>query len=225
MSTSRSTKNHRVRLKLLLREDLDPDCIPLGAVLALVSISEFDTLEFYLNFLLDRGLHPSDIHEILLQSHLFAGFPRAITGLEIFVRSLRNQGLDLRDFRNMESHKREKRLRRGRKLFEKVYRNNAKAVLKSLRSLSPQYDRWVLEDAYGCVLSRPFLSGKVRELCAVAALTVTGGPRQLRSHIMGAVNVGAHAGEVENVIRSMDALVSGKKIDDALEIMAELDLK
>lgn len=225
MSISSSTKNHHMRLKLLLREDLDPGCIPLGAVLALVSIGEFDALDFYLNSLLDRGLHPSDIHEILLQSHLFAGFPRAITGLEIFVRSLRNHGLDLKEFRNMEGHKREKRRHRGRKLFEKVYRNNAKAVLKSLRSLYPRYDRWVLEDAYGRVLSRPFLPGKVRELCAVAALTVTGGPRQLRSHIMGAVNMGAHAGEVERVIRSMDALVSSKKIDDALEILAELDLK
>ena len=99
------------------------------------------------------------------------------------------------------------------------------SVLKTLDLLSPHYDRWVLEDAYGRVLSRPFLSGKTRELCAVGALTVTGGTKQLSSHIKGALHMGARSDEVKGMIRNMEALTENKKINVALEILATLDLK
>jgi alkylhydroperoxidase/carboxymuconolactone decarboxylase family protein YurZ len=91
--------------------------------------------------------------------------------------------------------------------------------------LHPHYDRWVLEDAYGRVLSRPFLPLKVRELCAVAALTVSGVPMQLRSHIMGAFHQGARHDEVDGIIRNMQILTDTKKIDDAIEILGTMDLK
>jgi 4-carboxymuconolactone decarboxylase len=110
-------------------------------------------------------------------------------------------------------------------LFRKVYRHNARAVLNSLHALHPLYDRWVLEDAYGRVLSRSLLAGRTRELCAVAALTVSGVPQQLRSHIMGAIHLGARPEEVEGMIRSMEALEDGKKIHVALEILTGLNLK
>lgn len=199
--------------------------LPLGLVLALISIGEFGHLKFLLKSMLEKKLQPGPIMEILLQSHLFAGFPRAINGLTLFVELLEAQGIDgTRLAPSEDGLDAEDRRVRGRALFSRVYGNNADAVLESLHSLHRDYDKWILEDAYGRVLARPHLGGKTRELCAVAALTACGVRKQLCSHILGAVNLGASREEVAASIRSVGAVVEGKKIDDALEILATLDL-
>lgn len=213
------------RLKPLLGPDLTPQCTPLGVVLALVSISDFSSLKFYLNAILENQLNPSDIYEILLQSHLFSGFPRAITGLQIFHQVLMDRGMNPEEHFNEAPQPSEEMGAIGLKLFNKVYRKKSEAVLNSLHSMHPGYDRWVLEDAYGRVLSRPFLSGKTRELCAVAALTATGCLRQLMSHINGALNLGATNEEIICVIQNMSSIVEEKKIQDALEICDKLKVK
>lgn len=48
----------------------------------------------------------------------------------------------------------------------------------------------MVEEGYGKVLGRPGLSLLARELCIVALLTVLDVPRQLYSHLRGALNVG-----------------------------------
>ena len=103
--------------------------------------------------------------------------------------------------------------------------HTADLVRGTLRTFHPAYDQWILEDAYGRVLSRPGLTGLTRELCAVAALTVTGAPSQLRSHIMGAFHLGAAPKDIQTMIRWMAPLTDKKKIDDALEIYADNLLK
>jgi alkylhydroperoxidase/carboxymuconolactone decarboxylase family protein YurZ len=220
------TKDDLIRLEPLLRDGLKPDCLPLGAIMALVSVGRFEALKHILRSLLETGWNPSTLQEILLQSHLFGGFPRAIGGLQIFDGLARDRGLNPHRFcKKNRGPSGAHRLRRGKNLFQKVYGPNTRAVLKSLHSIHPQYDRWILEDAYGRVLSRPFLSARTRELCAVAALTVMGIPKPLRSHIMGAIRLGASPEEVEGMIHGMMALVERKKIHLALEILKGLDLK
>jgi 4-carboxymuconolactone decarboxylase len=210
--------------KQALEKALDQEeFIPLGLVLALVSIGRFNLLHFLLKSMLEKKLQPGAIREILLQSHLFAGFPRAINGLTLFAELVDELRIDIATAD--ESPEAGDRRSRGRALFSRVYGNNAEAVLESLHSLHPDYDKWILEDAYGRVLARPHLAGKTRELCAVAALTACGVRKQLCSHILGAVNLGASPEEVASSIRSVGAVVDEKKIDDALEILASLDLK
>jgi 4-carboxymuconolactone decarboxylase len=51
-------------------------------------------------------------------------------------------------------------------------------------------------DGYGKVLSRPGLDLVRRELCIVAVCAVAKQDRQLQSHLHGALNVGASAGQI-----------------------------
>jgi len=217
----KSTSYNPDRLARLLAKDINPKHIPLGAILAMVSTSMFRDLEFYLNTVITRGLSPSDIYEILLQSHLFAGFPRAINSLEIFESLLLKNGIDPSEHFNKEDKDHANKARKGLDLFKKVYGDNSAAVLKTLDSLHPGYDIWILEDAYGRILSRPYLSGKTRELSAVAALTTTGGVKQLQSHIKGAFNLGATLDEVAGAIRSIEDLSDKETIKSALDIAAK----
>ncbi len=57
-----------------------------------------------------------------------------------------------------------------------------------------------LEEGYGKVLSRKALSGSVRELCTCASLIVTGFPRQLHSHLRGALNLGCSEEQLREVL-------------------------
>lgn len=213
-------------LERLEEENHDLSCTLLGAILAMVTIGRFDVLEKIFLQALGRGLDPVMVYEILLQSHLFAGFPRAINGLQIFQDTLKRTDRNPGDYTTEgKAESGPDRRKTGMTLFRAVYGENSELVLNTLHSLYPQYDRWILEDAYGRVLSRPILSGKIRELCAVAALTASDVPRQLKSHIMGALNLGATPADVRSAIVHMEPLLGRKKIDAALAIMAGLHLK
>ena len=49
----------------------------------------------------------------------------------------------------------------------------------------------MIEQGYGRVLSRPGLGARERELITVAALAALGWQRQLVSHVLGALRIGA----------------------------------
>jgi 4-carboxymuconolactone decarboxylase len=96
--------------------------------------------------------------------------------------------------------------RRGEQLFRHVYGESAEAVIARLESLAPGYAGWVLEDAYGRVLSRPGLAPRERELLTITALAALRCPLQLESHVRGARRVGATAAEVAAAIAAARAL-------------------
>ena len=59
----------------------------------------------------------------------------------------------------------------------------------------------MVEEGYGKVLGRPGLSVQDRELCIVAQLVGLDVPRQLHSHLRGALNVGAADSAVDAALR------------------------
>ena len=78
------------------------------------------------------------------------------------------------------------------------------AQFASLSEVAPDFARWIVESAYGDVLSRPQLPLRDRELATVAALTALGNaPGQLKAHIEGALNVGLSRQEIVEVIAQM----------------------
>jgi 4-carboxymuconolactone decarboxylase len=71
--------------------------------------------------------------------------------------------------------------------------------MERMEGLHPELAAWILEDGYGRVLSRPGLTGRERELLAVAALAaLPGAGPQLESHERGARRLGATAAEVRS---------------------------
>ena len=124
--------------------------------------------------------------EVVLQSHLFAGFPRLVEAYEVLDAA---GGLGAWDEDEGDGdHDFEAR---GAALFERIYADNADGVRARLATFHPDYHRWIAQHAYGRVLARPGLGAEVRELCAVAALLALGQDRQLASHARGAVRCGA----------------------------------
>jgi 4-carboxymuconolactone decarboxylase len=114
----------------------------------------------------------------------------------------------------------DERRRRGREVWDRVYADQADEVLGWLGTLAPELPGWVLDDAYGRVLSRPGLSLAERELLGVAALALMGLAAPLASHMRGAVRNGSNAQAVGDTLRACRGLAAPNAlavIDQALQ--------
>lgn len=96
----------------------------------------------------------------------------------------------------------------GRAAWDAIYRDGAADVLATLEGLAPGLAGWVIEDAYGRVLSRPQMPLADRELLAVAALALMALAAPLGSHVRGALRTGATPLSVEDILESCRPLAA-----------------
>ena len=92
----------------------------------------------------------------------------------------------------------------GLAMLEKVDGRGGEEVLESVRAISPDCARYLVEFPFGDIYAREGLDLKSREIAVVAALTAMGtaGP-QLRVHIGAALHVGCTRQEILEVIMQM----------------------
>ncbi len=131
--------------------------------------------------------------EVVLMAHLFCGFPRTLAAFEVLERvggvGTPSDGELSSDDTDLSAE--------GAALFARIYGSNADTVRGALHGFHPDLARWIAEHAYARVLARPALAAATRELCAVAALAITGHDRQLASHARGAIRCGATPHDVQ----------------------------
>ena len=141
------------------------------------------------------------IEELILQTYLFAGFPRALNAMREWRRlSASTPGsADARDDATIAAD--------GERTCAAVYGAFYDRLRVNIRHLHPSLDEWMVVEGYGKVLARPGLDLPRRELCIVAACAVAGQDRQLHSHLHGALNVGVAADVVSAAIDSLLALL------------------
>lgn len=93
---------------------------------------------------------------------------------------------------------------RGAATLDVITGGGTQALRDSLADLAPELGDWIVDFAYGNVVSRPQLDLRTRELVTVGALTALGNAApQLRSHIKGALNAGCTPREIVEVILQM----------------------
>jgi 4-carboxymuconolactone decarboxylase len=149
---------------------------------------------------------PVAVEEIILQSYLFAGFPRTLNAMRVW-RSVSKRAAPPRERAESTSDLDTWR-ERGEETCEIVYGNSYEKLRKNVLDLHPVLEDWMIVDGYGKVLARPGVDLRTRELCVVAACAVSGQQRQLHSHLYGALNAGAPVGEVRAVLEALGDLIS-----------------
>ena len=138
---------------------------------------------------------PARVEEVILQSYLFLGFPAA---LDVMKRWREVAGpTPASAAQRYEPAALDRWRARGEEICRRVYGSNYEKLRANVTAIHPELDRWMVLEGYGKVLGREGLDLTARELCIVAQLTAARREVQLHSHLRGALNAGASAGDVE----------------------------
>ena len=152
------------------------------------------------------------IEELLLQTYLFAGFPRALNGMREWRRLVAEPAADTRqpDAGTARTL--------GEETCEAVYGGMYLKLRENIRLLHPLLDDWMIVEGYGKVLSRRGLDLRRRELCIIAACAATGQDRQLQSHLHGARNVGVTEGTITEALVSLREVIPEAFLSRAIRL-------
>jgi 4-carboxymuconolactone decarboxylase len=164
---------------------------------------------------------PSDyVEELVLQSYLFCGFPRALNAAREWRRVAPSPApaSDETEDIEMVGEWRE----RGELTCAAVYGTMYEKLRLNVRDLHPALDSWMVVDGYGKVLGRPGLDLPRRELCIVAACAAMAQHRQLHSHLRGAINVGVGRAVLEATLDAIAELVGPERTRSARLLLARV---
>lgn len=128
------------------------------------------------------------VEEVILQTYLFAGFPRALNAAREW-RRISGEAAPVTDAFAIDTAA--ARQEQGETTCATVYGPFYSRLRVNIAALHPALDQWMIEEGYGKVLSRAPLDLARRELCIVAACAVARQDRQLHSHLHGALHAGA----------------------------------
>jgi|SRR5688572_9147968 len=153
-----------------------------------------------------QGARAEWIEEVILQSYLFAGFPRTLNAAREWRRI---SGRPAPAFDEGERLDRADEWRKqGEETCAIVYGPFYERLRQNIRALHPALDAWMIVEGYGKVLSRPGLDLARRELCIVAACAASRQDRQLHSHLHGALHAGASESAITDTLSAISVLVS-----------------
>lgn len=156
----------------------------------------------------------SDLEETLLQAVLFSGFPRVVTAFEELGKhwptTTSPSGGALPP---------EQQAGAGDALFTAIYQRNDAAVRTMLRNCHGEFHDFVLEAAYGRILSRPGLPPLDRELLACAVLAAQAQKRQFVAHARGAMHFGATRDALAAVLHAALEAAPGSFAQHWLELL------
>jgi 4-carboxymuconolactone decarboxylase len=139
--------------------------------------------------------------EVILQSYLFAGFPRALNAAREW-RRISGREAPAHDAGERYADADRWRVE-GERTCAVVYGAAYAPLRHNIRALHPALDAWMIVEGYGKVLSRAQLDLRRRELCIVAACAAAGQDRQLHAHLHGARNAGASGEQLSAVLNAV----------------------
>jgi quercetin dioxygenase-like cupin family protein/alkylhydroperoxidase/carboxymuconolactone decarboxylase family protein YurZ len=173
---------------------------------------------------LDAGLTVNEIKEILVHSYAYAGFPRALNGINNFMAVLdkrKEQGIKDEigkgatpvpvDFdKNAYGHKVRNEL---------VGRDISKRT-SGYPVFTPIIDQFLVEHLFADVFYRDVLNHQERELVTISMLAaMTGTEPQLKAHLGVSMNVGLSRAQLEEYIAVLRQDVSADSADRAAEAL------
>jgi len=126
-------------------------------------------------------LNQEAVEEAILQTLLFAGFPKTIEALKQLRRHFPKSSPGKQVVDPQKS---------GLDTSRIIYGKHHKRLVQVMDELHPDLTRWMIEDGYGRILSRSGLSIKHREIAVIASLMASGMVNQFRAHIRGTLLAG-----------------------------------
>jgi len=172
------------------------------------------------NRALDSGATPAMLREVVHTSYLFDGYPTALEGFRILSEIAGVPKTQTQDF-SYTSANVELWRERGAMLCRTIYGPQFERLISHVAQFAPELSDAMLVEGYGKVLSREHLNPLVRELCVVAILAAKNRPRQLLSHSLGALRLGAEPDQLRSIVAWIADLVPTANLTHAGETISE----
>lgn len=157
-----------------------------------------------------KAVPPEWMEELIVQSYLFSGFPRALNAAREW-RRVAPAPAPLTDEGDDVTHVDEWRAR-GQVTCEAVYDGMYDKLRVNIRKLHPALDAAMVVEGYGKILGRPGLDLPRRELCIVAACASTDQDRQLHSHLHGSLNVGVSPAALADAVDALLPVIGADRV-------------
>jgi len=158
------------------------------------------------------------VEELLLQSLLMVGYPRTLVAFAVW-REVGRVAAPASD-PDADYARVTEWTARGEAICEVVYAANYRRLRANMQELHPALDAWMITEGYGRTMSRPGLDLLRREFCVVAQTAVMETPRQLHSHLRGALHAGASFAQVDAVLALANPLLSYNQWKKVKELWA-----
>ncbi|OQX19285.1 MAG: carboxymuconolactone decarboxylase [Desulfobulbaceae bacterium A2] len=183
------------------RPGLAPPERQVATVAALTALGNAEAqLKFHIDGGLNVGLSPEEIVETLYVTTVFAGFPAGLNALAVARQVFTARGVQPARPTLPPGERRS----RGLAALEATSQGAGQKVLDSLSDIAPDMADFILDFAYGDVLSRPALSPRRKEIAMLAASMARGTMRpQLMVHAKAGLNVGLTRQEQVEVAMQM----------------------
>lgn len=189
-----------------LRPSLDPATRALVALAAAIAQGEEPEIRDRVGEAVAAEVPPVWGDELLLQSVLMVGWPRTLVAAALWRKAIGIGPTGGEDDLPYADHP--DWTRRGEETCRTVYGDNYAKLRRNVRELHPALDAWMVTEGYGRTMSRPGLDLARRELCVIAQTAVLNTPRQLHSHLRGALNAGASYEMVEAALKIVIGFVT-----------------
>jgi 4-carboxymuconolactone decarboxylase len=192
----------------------------LGCMAAALVLGSDEECRALMRELRASGLDRESLREAVLQTYLFDGYPTALEGLELLEEIWPGDPVpvEVGDFGEWERWR-----DRGNELYRRIYGDDVAERLQGrARALSPELALWMVVEGYGKVLSRGVLSLAERELINVAVLAVKRRPRQLYSHLRGALRIGVPRERIEDLWNELRHRLSPPGLEEGEAILSGL---
>lgn len=184
----------------------------LGVLVAATTLDNHDMLNVWIPKC-TGSLDLEALEEAILQTHLFAGFPKTIEAL----KQLR------RHFPKRPSSKEiENRQLSGEKTSQIVYGKYQARLKNIMDELHPDLTRWMIEDGYGRTLSRSGLTLQDREIAVLASLMSSGMINQYRAHVRGALYAGIPMVDIIWFTNTFQCIIAADLRADFIRVRQEI---
>ena len=173
---------------------------------------------------IDAGIPVRELREVILTAYLFDGYPTALEGFRIMAEIGLKPDVEPNEFAYSISNIVLWR-QRGEPLCRRIYGSQYDPLRIRVNQIAPELADAMIVEGYGKVLARDELDVRVRELCVVSILAAKYKPRQLLSHALGALRLGATPGQLRKVIGIVAEYAPNINIKGAGHIIEEAIMK
>ncbi|MDY0361305.1 MAG: carboxymuconolactone decarboxylase family protein [Desulforegulaceae bacterium] len=201
--------------------------IPIAALTANGNMSK---LQSALSKGMDAGLTVNEIKEILIHTYAYAGFPRALNGINTYMTVLdkrKNQGINDRAGKKATPMPSDfDRTAYGHKVRNSLVGRDISKRTSGYPVFTPVIDQFLVEHLFSDIFYRDVLNHQERELATISILAaMTGTDPQLKAHLRISMNLGMSKPQLEDFIEVLrqeagaeSAERARKTLNDLLEI-------